>query len=116
MDLNLRTHTDDKARPLRLGGVDSGAASIVAQNTFGAGVEVRGMFSLSITNGGSIVTLQRSFDRATVATDGAATWLDVIDCDWDWEGFWYEPASNVYFRLGVLTGDFVGNATVRIIQ
>ena len=112
--------TDNQGKPLWLGGVDSGADSLSAQNTFGTGVRVRGIFAFSVsgTFPGTTVSLQRSLDRYSVATDALAAWTTIYDdldaaCEWcD-----FEPSADVYWRLGVVTGDYVaGPVVVRITQ
>ena len=84
----------------------SQSASITAQNTFTTALDVQGYFSLSVDGiaGGSIVTVQRSFDAGS-------TWKDVETYTADIETYGFEPEP-VSYRVGIKTGDFGSGTTV----
>lgn len=87
----------------------SASASITAQNTFTSALDVQGYFSLSVDGiaGGSIVTVQRSFDAGS-------TWKDVETYTADIETYGFEPEP-VQYRVGVKSGEFgSGTTSVRL--
>lgn len=83
------------------------SSSITAQNTYTSNLEVQGYVSLSVSGiaGGSIVTVQRSFD-------GGSTWKDVETYTTDIETYGFEPEP-VTYRVGVKSGEF-GSGTVAV--
>lgn len=84
-------------------------ASITAQNTFSNALDVQGYFSLSVSGiaGGTIVTVQRSFDAGS-------TWKDVEAYTTDIETYGFEPEP-VTYRVGVKSGEFgSGTASIRL--
>lgn len=82
-------------------------ANITAQNTFTDKLQVIGHFNLSISGTWSAtVTVQRSWD--------GTVWLDVDTFTSNYEGVGFE-AEEIYYRVGVKTGDFTsGTVALRI--
>lgn len=84
-------------------------ASVTAQNSFSNTLKIQGYFSLSVNGlaGGTIATVQRSFD-------GGSTWKDVESYSVDTETYGFEPEP-VMYRVGVKSGDFgSGTAVLRL--
>ena len=89
-------------------------ATISAENTFSNKIMLQGYFNISVSAaGGSSISLQRSFDAGS-------NWVDVKITPDDMttaavaEYMAYEPEAEVYYRIGVKTGNYVGAATVRL--
>lgn len=85
------------------------SASVSAQNTFTSTLDVQGYVSLSVDGiaGGTIVTVQRSYDAGS-------TWKDVESYTADIETYGFEPEP-VLYRVGVKTGEFgTGTVSVRL--
>lgn len=82
-------------------------ASITAQNTFTDKIQVIGHFNLSISGTwAATVTVQRSWN----GTD----WFDVDTFTSNYEGVGFD-AEEVYYRVGVKTGEFTsGTVAVRL--
>lgn len=85
----------------------SQSASISAQNTFTTALDVQGYVGLSVDGiaGGTVVTVQRSYDAGS-------TWKDVESYTADIETYGFEPEP-VLYRVGVKTGDY-GSGTVAV--
>ena len=79
-------------------------ASITAQNTFTDKIQVVGHFNLSISGTwAATVTAQRSWN----GTD----WFDVDTFTSNYEGVGFD-AEEVFYRVGVKTGDFTSGTVV----
>lgn len=79
-------------------------ASITAQNTFTDKIQVIGHFNLSISGTwAATVTVQRSWN----GTD----WFDVDTFTSNYEGVGFD-AEEVFYRVGVKTGDFTSGTVV----
>ena len=86
------------------------AASLTAQNTFTAAVEIAGDFNFSLSGTWvAIVFIQRSFDAGS-------TWRDVASYTANIEDTGYEPEP-VLYRAGTKTGGFTsGTIVLRLSQ
>ena len=86
-------------------------ASIAAQNTFTAPVEILGDFNFSVEGTWvGTVTIQRSFN-------GGASWRDVERYVANEEDGGFEAELNILYRAGFKTGDYTsGTAVVRLSQ
>lgn len=82
-------------------------ADITAQNTFTDKIQVIGHFNLSISGTwAATVTVQRSWD--------GTNWFDVDTFTSNYEGVGFD-AEEVYYRVGVKTGEFTsGTVAVRL--
>ena len=79
--------------------------SITAENTFSDSLPLVGHFNLSISGTFvATVTVQRSFDSGS-------TWLDVDTFTSSTETYGFDP-HQVYYRVGVKTGDFTSGTVV----
>lgn len=88
-------------------------ATLSAENTFCAGVNIQGEASL-LTSGtwSGTLTMQVSFD-------GGTTWVDVPSGSFtsNVDRRFKEPAARVQYRVGFKTGGYTsGDATVTIYQ
>lgn len=84
-------------------------ASITAQNTFTDKIQVIGHFNLSISGTwAATVTVQRSWD--------GTNWFDVDTFTSNYEGVGFD-AEEIWYRVGVKTGDFTsGTVVVRLSE
>ena len=85
---------------------------ITAANQFSTSSYIIGWFNVSVwrpsqtTLGGTIVTLQRSFDKGT-------TWLDVKIYTAPAEEYGFEPEGATY-RIGVKVTQYIATCTLRL--
>jgi len=80
--------------------------TVTAANQMSNSVVLVGYFNLSISGTwGATVTVQRSFDSGD-------TWFDVDTWTENTQEYGLEPERNVYYRIGVKTGDFTSGEVV----
>ena len=80
--------------------------TITAQNQFSSSVVLTGYFNLSISGTWvATVTVQRSFDSGD-------TWFNVDTFTENTQEYGLEPERDVYYRIGVKTGDFTSGEVV----
>ena len=87
------------------------AASLTAQNTYTAAVEIFGEFNFSLSGTWvATVFIQRSFDAGV-------TWVDVASYTANIQDTGFEPESGVFYRAGIKTGGYTsGTIVVRLSQ
>jgi len=85
-------------------------------DSFTEGAIRKGVFNVSLSGTwAGTVTVQRSFDRFSAASDAAATWRDVATYTANTEDMLYEPEANVYYRIGMEDGDYTsGTCNMRL--
>ena len=74
--------------------------SAATENTYSTRVLIMGKFNLSISGTwAGTATVQRSWDLGT-------TWVNVATFTSNVEQVGFEPEENVYYRIGIVTGDY----------
>ncbi|KKM81958.1 hypothetical protein LCGC14_1324520 [marine sediment metagenome] len=80
--------------------------TVTAANQMSSSVVLTGYFNLSISGTWvATVTVQRSFDSGD-------TWFNVDTFTENTQEYGLEPERNVYYRVGVKTGDFTSGEVV----